>query len=101
MAQTEGPLLTLGPVLLDPTRPAVVPLGAGIVPRAVAAGHVYATQDRAWLNVAITGATAAVHPIPTVDEPAVPRGIVTGPPPLALAVASKVEQRLLYALPGD
>ncbi len=51
LRQTEGPRLTLGPVLIDPTAPAVLPLGAGIAPNAVTAGHVYATANRQWLDI--------------------------------------------------
>lgn len=101
--QTDSPRLTLGPVLIDPTTPAVIPLAAGIAPSAVTAGHVYATANRQWLDITTTttGGAAPARQIATDDPPALPRGIVAGPPSQALVVADKVDHRLLYALgPG-
>lgn len=96
--QTEGPRLTVGPVLIDPTTPAVVPLGQAVAPSAVTQGHVYARSARQWLDLTTTVSSATALEIVTDDPPALPRGIVTGPPGVAIVIADKVDRRLLYAL---
>ena len=101
VTQPANTRAALGPLLID-TDGALIHLGATVTAGTVTAEHVYATdtQNRA-VDITVTGTKTHASVIPGHD-PAIPLGIVTRPdaPPLALVLADKVENRLLYALPG-
>ena len=91
----------LGPLLIDTGAGRLTHLGATLTAADVTAGHVYATdtQNRP-IDVIVTGTKARATVI-TGQDPALPVGVITRPgaPALALVLADKVEDRLLYALP--
>lgn len=96
---SDGRDFTLGPVLVRDDR-TLTNLGAGMRPKAVLPGHVYADDDsRTLVDVQVTGRAVVVVAVPG-EDPAVPLGYSpAGPQGAALVVARKLDTRLLYALP--
>lgn len=101
VAQPDGGWAAVGPLLADAEEGTLTLLGRDLVATAVVPGHVYARDARSRsVDVTVSRGRARAQ-LMGEDGPGVPLGVISpqGSASLALVLAQKVEEHLLYALP--